>query len=231
MTNESARNSRFLFAHLKLRVLSLVQTMIGFGNREVAWSVRTPLKTGYVPTTCLLNPPHLLHITHLRRENCNSLTYSWAGCQMLCERRSQKGQGLPQKEGPPTYAILSRNLVLSQFMRFLNGFHRALNKSHPAFKELSTKVILLSLSFQWKSSWSCFRRAFNKSHPAFVELSTEAKNNQYLRNCKRRRFCRENLQLCALRKLWGIILRSPKGRQLLPPWSKSLKDSNKFVQH
>ena len=48
---------------------------------------------------------------------------------------------------------------------------------------------------------SCFHRAFNKSHPAFVELSTEAKNNQYLRNCKRQRFCRENLQLRALRKL------------------------------
>ena len=47
-TNESTRDSSFVFAHLKLQVLSLVQTMIGFGNREVAWSARTPLITGYV---------------------------------------------------------------------------------------------------------------------------------------------------------------------------------------
>ena len=65
------------------------------------------------------------------------------------ERRSPKGQGLLRKEGPPTYAILSRNLVLSRFTRFLKGFHRAFNKSHPApiepvFLELSTKAILLS---------------------------------------------------------------------------------------
>ena len=45
---ESTRNSSFVFAYLKLRVLLLVQTMIGFGNREVAWSARTPLITGYV---------------------------------------------------------------------------------------------------------------------------------------------------------------------------------------
>ena len=31
------------------------------------------------------------------------------------------------KEGPPAYAILSRNLVLSRFRRFLKGFHRAFN--------------------------------------------------------------------------------------------------------
>ena len=36
---------------------------------------------------------------------------------------------------------------------------------------------------------------------------------------KKQRFCRENLQIRALRKLWGIILRSPKASQLLPPWS------------
>ena len=52
------------------------------------------------------------------------------------ERRSPKGQGLLRKEGPPTYAILSQNSVLLQFTRFLKGFHRALNKSHPAFVEL-----------------------------------------------------------------------------------------------
>ena len=47
-------------------------------------------------------------------------------------RRYPKGQRLLQKEGPPTYAILSQNLVLSRFTRFMNGHHRA-----------STKVILL----------------------------------------------------------------------------------------
>ena len=47
-----------------------------------------------------------------------------------------------------------------------------------------------------------------------------SKKYQYLRNCKKRRFCRENLQIRALRKLWGIILRSPKARQLLPPWAQ-----------
>ena len=41
--------------------------------------------------------------------------------------------GFSRKEGPPTYAILLRNLVLSRFTHFLKGFHRALNKSHPAF--------------------------------------------------------------------------------------------------
>ena len=76
------------------------------------------------------------------------------------ERRSTKGQGLLQKEGPPTYAILSQNLVLSRFTRFLKGFHKALNESHPAF------------NFQRKLS--CFRRAFNESYPSIVELSTIA---------------------------------------------------------
>ena len=75
------------------------------------------------------------------------------------ERRSTKGKGLLRKEGPPTYGILSRNLVLSRFTRFLKGFHRALNESHPAF------------NFQRKLS--CFLIAFNENHPAFVELSTK----------------------------------------------------------
>ena len=79
---------------------------------------------------------------------------------MLRERRSPKGQGLLRKEGPPTNANLLRNLVLSQFTPFLKGFHRALNESHPAFIELSMKVILF--------------RAFTESHLAFVELSMKA---------------------------------------------------------
>ena len=60
------------------------------------------------------------------------------------ERRSTTGQGLQRQEGPPTYAILLRNSVLSRFTRFLKGFCRALNESHPAFVEHSTKAILLS---------------------------------------------------------------------------------------
>ena len=60
------------------------------------------------------------------------------------ERRSTKGLGLLRQEGPPTYAILSRNLVLSRFTPFLKGFHRAFNESHPAFIELSMKAILFS---------------------------------------------------------------------------------------
>ena len=70
---------------------------------------------------------------------------SWIDVERACEQRSLKGQGLlRRKEGPPIYAILSQNLVLSQFTRFLKGFCRELNESHPAFVELSTKVILLS---------------------------------------------------------------------------------------
>ena len=59
-------------------------------------------------------------------------------------RRVADVEGLLRKEGPPTYAILSRNLVMSRFTHFFKGFHRAFNKSHPAFEELSMKAILLS---------------------------------------------------------------------------------------
>ena len=78
--------------------------------------------------------------------NVSAVCHTWcvAGWQMLREQRSPKGQGLLRKEGPPTYAILSRNLVMSRFTHFLKGFHRAFNESHPAFEELSMKAILLS---------------------------------------------------------------------------------------
>ena len=56
------------------------------------------------------------------------------------DRRSPKGQVLLRKEGPPTYAILSRNLVLSRFTRFMNGHHRAFYESHPTLRVFSTKV-------------------------------------------------------------------------------------------
>ena len=83
-------------------------------------------------------PPYLCRF-------CSCLqTSRVADVERAREQRSPKGQGLLRKEGPPTYAILSQNLVLSRFMRFSKGFHRAFNESHPAFKELSRKAILLS---------------------------------------------------------------------------------------
>ena len=100
------------------------------------------------------------------------------------DRRSPKGQGLLRKEGPPTYAILSRNLELSRYTRFMNGHHRAFNESQlsqPAFEGLPTKVSLLSESF-WRARFqrvfvefsSSFRRAFGEL--TFGELSY----NQYI---------------------------------------------------
>ena len=52
------------------------------------------------------------------------------------DRRLPKGQGLLQKVEPPTFAILSQNLVLSQFTSFLKCFCQALNESHSAFIEV-----------------------------------------------------------------------------------------------
>ena len=82
--------------------------------------------------------------------------------QKLCDQRSPEGQGLLRKEGPPTYAILSQRLVLSQFARFLKCFHRAFNKSHPALGKLKTKVSLLLYGFQQKSA--CFSLIVKKQN-------------------------------------------------------------------
>ena len=68
------------------------------------------------------------------------------------DRRSPKGQGLLRKKGPTTYAILSLNLVLSRFTRFMNGYHRAFYESHPSLGVFSTKVSLLLKGFQQKSA-------------------------------------------------------------------------------
>ena len=51
------------------------------------------------------------------------------------------------KEGPPTHAILSGNLILSRFTHLLKGFRRVFNKSYPVFG------------------------VFNESNPAFGEFS------------------------------------------------------------
>ena len=74
--------------------------------------------------------------------------------------------GSSTKGRTPTYAILLQNLVLSRFMRFLKGRHRAFYESHPALGVFSTKVSLLLKGFQQKSA--CFRRA--SGEPTFVEL-------------------------------------------------------------
>ena len=42
-------------------------------------------------------------------------------------------------------------------------------------------------------------------------------NCLYSRICKKQRFCRKNLQICALRKLWWILRLCTKASQLLPP--------------
>ena len=81
-----------------------------------------------------------IHI-HKQRHVVESRVAEVGGPQ---DRRSTKGQGLLRKEGPPTYAILSQNSALSRFTRFLKGFCKALNESHPAFIEYSAQVILLS---------------------------------------------------------------------------------------
>ena len=74
-----------------------------------------------------------------------------------------------------------------------------------------------SLSYAFQRKPSCLHRAFNESHLAFVELSTKTiifckafNESHYLRNC-------ENLKIRALRKLWGIILRSTKPANLCHP--------------
>ena len=94
--------------------------------------------------------PHICHrynrsyLWQIWRNFWPSCMTSVADVEGARDQRSPKGQGLLRKEGPPTCAILSRNSVLLRFTRFLKGFRRALNKSHPAFVEHSTKAILLS---------------------------------------------------------------------------------------
>ena len=68
---------------------------------------------------------------------------------------------------------------------------------------------------------SCFHRTFNESHPAFGELSTKV--ILFFTQLKKQSFCRAKLQILALRKGWGFLLRSPKGSQPMPGWSMRLK--------
>ena len=108
-----------------------------------------------------------LHHKHLFIRMYSIYLHRVADVERPRDQRFLKVQGLLRKEGPPTYVILSRNLVLSRFTRFLKGFHRAFYESHPALGELSTKVNVLLKGFQQKSA--CFQRAFRE--PAFGELS------------------------------------------------------------
>ena len=89
----------------------------------------------------------------------------WIRLELIYPARAHRAQtykarsqvGSSTNGGPSTYAILSRNLVLSRFIHFLKDFRGALNKSQPSFIEFSakvpavvehsTKVILLSWTF------------------------------------------------------------------------------------
>ena len=82
------------------------------------------------------------------------------------EQCSLRWKGLLRKEGPPTYSFSSQNFSIVAIYELF--------KRLSIFMELSTKVILLSESFQRKSAF--FRSAFNKSHPAFRELSTKVQH-------------------------------------------------------
>ena len=108
-----------------------------------------------------------LHQKHLFIKMYSIYLHRVADVEGPRDWRFPKVQGLPQKEGPPTYNILSRNLVLPRFMRFLKGFHGAFYESNPDLGELATKVSVLLKGFQQKSA--CFQRAFRE--PAFGELS------------------------------------------------------------
>ena len=91
-------------------------------------------------------------------------------------------------------------LVLSQFRRFLEGFHRALNKSHLAFRELSES----------------FQRAFNERHPTFIVVPWQPQIACFPSIVKKS-LCCKYLQIRALWKLWGNTVTESK--QPLPPWS------------
>ena len=67
------------------------------------------------------------------------------------------------KGGIPNKRYFVAKLDIVAFMRFLRKsacFWRAFNKSHPVFREFSTKIRLPLGSFQQKSA--CFWRAFNE---------------------------------------------------------------------
>ena len=100
---------------------------------------------------------HMMMMMHMWDKEKIAALKSWvADVEKPQYRRYPKGQGLLRKEGPPKYAILSQNLVLSRFTLFMNGHHRAFVE--PTFVELSES----------------FRRAFGE--PTFGELSY----NQYI---------------------------------------------------
>ena len=124
----------------------------------------------------------------LRRRKADSYHSRVADVEGTRERRSPKGRGLLRKEGPQTYASLSRNLVLSRFTRFLNCHHRAFYKSHPtfnfgsffnesqlAFEGLPTKVSPLSDSFRraFVEFPESFQRAFGELSESFQRAFRE----------------------------------------------------------
>ena len=87
-----------------------------------------------------------------------------------------------------------------------------------ALGELSES--LLSESFRRACFWRAwFQRGFGER--AFGGDSGNAwkysQNYPFLRNCEKLRFCRQNLQICALRKDWQFLLHCLKASQPLPP--------------
>ena len=94
-------------------------------------------------------------------------------------------------------------------------------------------MILLSTS-SWRDCFrrTCFLTIFLQLYiwSSYNITSTNTVNNyQYLRNCKKQRFCRKNLKIRAPRKLSGIILRSPKASQPMPPWVQLIKWPNRYM--
>ena len=68
-----------------------------------------------------------------------SLSWSIPGCKMLRKRKSNTTRKIKvfyEKKEPQHTLFCRDSLVLSQFTRFLKGFHISIEKSHPAFIEL-----------------------------------------------------------------------------------------------
>ena len=135
--------------HKSWRMFSLKEVH-SFQKHSLYRGLRSNLVTRYIKVMTIYCYTTASEITDNSRENhtpevIELMTIRVAEVARAREQRSPKGQGLLRKEGAPTYAILSpRNLVLSQFTRFLKGFHRAFNESHPAFVAFSKKAFLLS---------------------------------------------------------------------------------------
>ena len=149
----------------------------------------------------------------------------------MLDWQSPNGQGLLRKGGPPTCAILSPNLVLSQCTHFLKGFHRALSKKQLVFKGLSTKVSLFSESFPR----AYFQRAFgelSKFVCACVSPLTTTnclfslnRKSQTFATTRPTKALRDSAEVAESQPT-PAILGSEKGLQMLHPSSKNAEQLN-----